>query len=76
VFQQLESQFDTPAHQRQIESLACAMTIKDMRKKKCCNRIAALRVLYHEVARLNDQFPKVQRDDQFKTQTLMKKGEK
>jgi hypothetical protein len=42
VFQQLESQFDTPAHQRQIKSLACAMTIEEFRKKRSCNRIAAL----------------------------------
>jgi hypothetical protein len=76
VFRQLESQFDTPAHQRQIESLACSMTMEDARKKNNCNRIAALGFLYHEVARLNEQFPKVKRGDQFRTQTLMRIFEK
>jgi hypothetical protein len=61
VFQQLESQFDTPADRRKIESLACAMTNEEMRKERSCNIIAALGVLYHEVASLNDQFPKVKR---------------
>ena len=59
VFRQLESQFDTPAHQRQIESLTLSMTIGDVRKKKSCSRVSALGYLYHEVARLNEQFPKV-----------------
>jgi hypothetical protein len=52
------------------------MKIEDVRKKKCCNRIAPMGDLYHEVARLNDQFPKVKRGDQFKTQTLIKIEEK
>jgi hypothetical protein len=72
VFKQFEIQFDTPAHQRQIESLAYSMTLEEARKKKNCNRIAALGYLYHEVARLNEQFPKVKRGEQFRTQTLMK----
>jgi hypothetical protein len=76
VFKQLESQFDTPAHQRQIESLACSMTMEEARKWNSSNRIAALGFLNHEVARLNAQFPKVKRGDQFRTQTLMKIVEK
>jgi hypothetical protein len=48
------------------------MTMEDARKKNNCNRIAALGFLYHEVQRLNEQFPKVKRGDQFCTQTLMR----
>ena len=72
VFRELESQFDTPAHQRQIESLTLSMTIESTREKHKCSRIAALGVLYHEVARLNEQFPRVKRGPVFRTQTLMK----
>lgn len=72
VFKALEGQFDTPAHQKQIEALACSMTIEDTMKKHNCSRVAALGILYHEVARLNEQFPKVKRGNAFKTQTLMK----
>jgi hypothetical protein len=71
VFMQFEVQFDTPAHQRQIESLSYSLTLKEV-KKKNCNRISALGYIYHEVARLNEQFPKVKRGEQFRTQTLMK----
>jgi hypothetical protein len=42
------------------------------RKKNNFNRIAALVFLYHEVARLNEQFPNVKRGDQFRSQTLMR----
>lgn len=72
VFKALESQFDTPAHQKQIEALANAMTMEEIMKRKSCSRVAALGVLYHEVSRLNEQFPKVKRGAAFKTQTLMK----
>jgi hypothetical protein len=76
VFRQLGTQFDTPAHPRQIESLACSMTMEDAKKKNNCNHNAALGFLYHKVARLNEQFPKVKRGDQFRTQTLMRIVEK
>jgi hypothetical protein len=48
------------------------MAMEEARKRNSCNRIAALGFLYHEVARLNEQFPKVKRGDQFHTQALMK----
>ena len=76
VFKALESQFDTPAHQRQIESIALSLSMEEIRKKHECNRISALGVLYHEVSRLNEQFPKIKRGDSFRTQTLMKIVEK
>lgn len=76
VFAKLESQFDTPAHQRQIESLALSLTMEDIRTKHNCSRIAALGNLYHEVSRLNQKFLKVKRGDEFRTQTLMKVVEK
>lgn len=47
-----------------------------MRQKQTCSRIAALGVLYHEVARLNEQFPTGKRGDAFRTQTLMRIVEK
>lgn len=76
VFRELESQFDTPAHQRQIESLDSSMTMEAMREKHKCSGIAALGLLYHEVSRLNAQFPKLKRGPVFRTQTLMKIVEK
>ena len=72
VFKALEEQFDTPAHQRQIESIANSLTIDNIRKQYNCSRIAALGILYHEVVRLNAQFPKEKRGEAFKVQTLMK----
>ena len=52
------------------------MTIEATREKHKCSRIAALGVLYHEVARLNEQLPRVKRGPVFRTQTLMKIVEK
>lgn len=76
VFKALEAEFDTPAHQKQIEALASAMIIEDIIKKQSCSRISALGFLYHEVAHLNEQFPNVKRGNAFKTQTLMKIAER
>ena len=42
------------------------------RKNHTCNRVAALAILFHEVARLSQQFPKEKRGPTFKTQTLMR----
>lgn len=53
VFKELADRFDTPAHQRQIESLARSFTIKEEKKLKC-NCIAALDHFYNEIARLNE----------------------
>lgn len=70
VFNRLEKQFDSPAHQRQIEALALSMTIEDIRKQNSCSRVAALGTLYHEVSRLNDQFPKEKRGETFRIRGL------
>lgn len=72
VLSKLEKQFDSPAHQRQIESMALSLTVENIRKKNSCGRIAALGTLYHEVSRLNAQFPKLKRGEAFKVNTLMK----
>ena len=72
VFSKLESQFDTPAHQRQVEAMAQNLSMDLTRKKHTCSRVAALGILYHEVARLNQQFPKEKRGPTFQTQTLMR----
>ena len=61
VFAKLESQFDTPAHQRQIEAMAENLTMELIRQKHKVNRVAALGKLSHEVARLSPQFPKEKR---------------
>lgn len=50
--------------------------MEETMNKHSCSRIAALGVLYHEVSRLNDQFPKMKQGEAFKTQTLMKIVEK
>lgn len=72
VFKALKLQIDTPAHQNQIDALANLMIMEDTMRKHSCSRIAVLRILYHEVAHLNEQFPKVKKGSAFKTQTLMK----
>ena len=76
VFAKLESQFDTPAHQKQIEAMAGNLTMELTRQKHIINRVAALGILYHEVARLNQQLPKEKRGEPFKVQTLMRIVEK
>lgn len=76
VFAKLESHFDTPAHQRQIEAMAGSLSLETIRAKNQCSRIAALGILYHEVSRLNDQFPVEKRGNIFKAQTLMKIAER
>ena len=76
VFAKLESQFDTPAHQRQIEAIAGNLTMELTRQKHTVNRVAALGIFYHKVARLNQQFPKEKRGEPFKVQTLMRIVEK
>ena len=76
VLAKLESQFDTPAHQRQIEAMCENFTMELTRQEHTVNRFAALGLLYHEVARLNQQFPKEKRGEPFKFQTLMRIVEK
>lgn len=41
-------------------------------KKYNCSQISALKILYHEVAHLNEQLPKVKRGSVFKTKLLNK----
>lgn len=72
VFRAVEAQLDTSAHQKQIEALANVMTVEDTMKKHSCSHVGAPGLLYHEVAHLNEQFPKVKRGNEFKTKTLMK----
>lgn len=48
------------------------MTVKEFMRIHNCNRLTALGLLYHEVFRLHEQFPKVKRCAAFKTQTLTK----
>jgi len=57
VFSKLKGQFDTPAHQRQIEAMANNLTMELAKQKHSVSRFAALGILYHAVARLNQQFP-------------------
>ena len=76
VFAKIESKFDTLAHQRQIEAMAENLAMGLTRQEHTVNRVAALRILYHEVARLNQQFPKEKRGEPFKLQTLMRIVEK
>ena len=72
AFKALEDQFDTPAHQKQIEALTIALKMEDTMRKHSCSRVPALDLLYHEVSPLNGQFQKVKRGDAFKRQNLMK----
>lgn len=53
VYNALENQCETPAHKHQIDSLVESATLKDIRKKHTCRRVAALEVLYHEFTSLN-----------------------
>lgn len=52
------------------------MTIEEVKSTRNCSRIAAFGTLYQEVTRLNQQFPKVERGNEFNVQTLMKIVEK
>ena len=45
-------------------------------QKHAVNLVAALSILYHEVARPNQQFRKEKREEPFKFQTLMRIVEK
>lgn len=45
--------------------------MEEARKNLSCHRIAALGHLYHEIDCLNESFPRVNRGDAFRTQTLM-----
>lgn len=61
-----------PGRLKQIEALALLLTIEYMMREHSYNHITALETLNHEVFRLSEQFPKVKRENKFKTHTLMK----
>lgn len=76
VYKAFENQFDTPAQQRQTESLVGSLTLEDSRKKHTCSRFAASGIFYHELSRLYQQFSKIKISAAFQTQTLLKIVEK
>ena len=72
VFANLESQFDTPAHQRQVESMAGNIKMELIRQTHTANCVAADGILFNEVACPNQQFPKDKIGETFKVGTLMR----
>lgn len=71
-FRALKSQSFSSAHLEQIKALANPATVEVTVRKHCCSHFGALVLLYHEVARLNDQFGKVKRWNAIKTHSLTK----
>lgn len=71
IFKALRAQCDTPAHKKQIEAIDHSMKKEDT-IEKYNSLVAALKIFYHEVSRLNEQYPQVKHGAAFRTQSLKK----